>query len=81
MAEPLALVRPEPNKDLVVELRELLEQAERGEVTRCVIVKLRPDHSFAVTVTGVGSDLVAVGALAFAQHDLMVSNEPGGGKS
>ncbi len=76
MPEPLTLVRPEPNKDMAAELREMADEAARGDFTRIVVVKVRADKAFAVRIMGVGSDLFLAGALAFAQHDLMKSNEP-----
>ena len=76
MPEPLKLIQSDPSAELVEALRAILAQAEAGEFSRIVVVKLRADHSFAVQCIGVGSDLVAAGALAFAQHDLMKANEP-----
>lgn len=76
MPAPISLVQPDPNKSLVEALKAILEQAERGEFTRCVIVKLKADLAFAVQCVGVGSDLAMAGALAFAQHDLMTANIP-----
>ena len=76
MVEPVALIRPDSNTELVELLRAAIEQAERGDFTRAILIKLRADHSFAVHCVGVGSDLAAAGALAFAQHDLMTANKP-----
>lgn len=71
----ISLVPRQPNAELATELRAMAEEADRGEFTRCIIVKLRPDHSFAVRAIGIGSDLAMAGALAFAQHDLITANK------
>lgn len=65
----------ERNEGLIEQLRDLLAQAESGEVTGVVAVKLRPDGSFAVLRTGNCSDLELCGALAFATHDTIAANK------
>ena len=72
MVEPVALIRPESNTELVELLRAAIEQAERGDFTRAILIKLRADHSFAVHCVGVGSDLAAAGALALSGANMRI---------
>lgn len=76
MADPITLVRPNPNSSLIEELGRLLEQAKSGEIIGLAGVKLRPDNRFACLRVGDCSDLELAGALAFAQHDLIEGNKP-----
>ena len=71
----IALIQPEPNKDMVAELEALLEQAERGDFVGAVIVKRTTDGRFGTRTVGVWSDLEKVGALTFAAFDVMQGNK------
>lgn len=76
MADTLTLVPPTPHLEVAAELRRFADQAEAGEIVRCLVIRIRPDGSFAVSCAGKGSDLQLAGALVFAQHDLVTSNTP-----
>jgi hypothetical protein len=68
------LVRSEPNAGLIEELREMLKEAEAGEFSALVAVKMRPNESFAIVKVGRVSDLVLVGALTFAADEVLANN-------
>ena len=72
----VALVQPEPNKDLVAELKAVLEQAERGEFVSVVMIKRTADGRFGTKVIGLWSALEKVGALTFVIFDIMDCNKP-----
>ena len=72
----IELVRPPENQNLIFALRRLLAEAEAGEFIGAMIVKIRDDRKFNIERIGHGSDLAMAGALAFAQHDLIMANEP-----
>ena len=72
----IELHRTPPNQNLVYALRRLLAEAESGEFIGAMIVKIRDDRKFNIERIGTGSDLTMAGALAFAQHDLIMANEP-----
>jgi hypothetical protein len=75
MTKIVNLVQAAPNAKLIDGLREMLAQAERGEIEGIAGVKLRPDNGFASYRIGACSDLELAGALAFATHDLIAGNE------
>jgi hypothetical protein len=74
MTKIVELVKPAPNARLIEGLREMLAQAESGEIEGVAGIKLRPDNGFAFYRIGDCSDLELAGALAFAQHDLISGN-------
>lgn len=78
MTDPIRIVPKAvvAQAELAAQLREVADQAERGEIAGIVIVKLRPDQCFAVNKFGDCSSLQLAGALAFAMHDLIVANSP-----
>lgn len=77
MSKIAELVRPAPNAELVASLKTLLDEAERGEFIGAMIVMLRPNNMFGVRSIGRTSNLEMAGALAFAQHDLIVASGDG----
>lgn len=70
----LAEHKPEPNAELIADLEYALAQAKAGEIIGWVGIKMKPGGGFVSMRTGYFGDLEAIGALAFAQSDIIRNN-------
>lgn len=70
------LAIPEPHKPLVEELEKILQEAKEGHCKGMLMVKFKTDGCFAVKRMGLMSDLELIGAMTFAQYDVIEANKP-----
>jgi hypothetical protein len=71
----MTVLRLEPDTDpqeIVATLEELLRRAKDGEFEAIVAVCLRPNGNFMTRSSGYRNSMQVVGALHFAQHDLIM---------
>ena len=58
-------------QDMVAHIKDVLAEAERGDLSGLVIVAARPDQTFRLAKLGVDRRLQTVGFLMQAVHDLL----------
>ena len=65
----------EDPQEVVSALEDLLRRAKEGEIESFVAVIISADQSFMTRISGHKSKLAMAGALAFALHDFVNTND------
>ena len=80
MSDPALKVVPiseyKPDKEIMTALEILMSEVADGKVDGVVLIKFGINSTFAIKKAGEVSDLECIGAMTFAQHDIMVANKP-----
>lgn len=64
------IIRPTPNSGCVAKLRELLEQAENGEIVGITCASLHGDGTASYTIAGMVGPYAMLGAVSMAESEL-----------
>ncbi len=76
MPKVVEFPKKEPSKPLVEAVAALMTEAVSGNLKGVVLIRFSENGKFGIKKVGVLSDLEVIGALAFAQHDIMLANKP-----